>query len=119
MTDKRQIRYNEVTDSLSAQEFSYYVNPAARGLHRISGLNRLRGRKTYEAAAIAWAYYYKTCLLSSPTQMPLYLWLNLGLLVGALANSVRQRSLEPLKGLFSGWWKSLRGFKGQDYVATR
>src|SRR5438552_9889136 len=33
----------------SGREFAYYVNPAARGAHRVSPLNRLHGRRAYEA----------------------------------------------------------------------
>lgn len=86
-----------------SQKFRFAIAPTVRGIHNLSKENRLGLRNLYRAKCQFYSFFFRKNIVKTLPNVLAYLWVNLGLMLDALAKAISKQSLAPVLGILGGW----------------
>lgn len=97
-----------------AGPFRFGLAARARALHNVSPINRLNLRDFYFAKVQVYSTYFRRFVPKSALNWLAYLWVNLGLMLDALARAIMGDGWGAARGVWAGWQIARRGFQERE-----
>lgn len=87
----------------ASKKYRFAITPMARAVHNLSPFNRLGLRELYEAKFRYYEFFFRKNVAKTLPNVLAYLWVNLGLMLDALAKAISKQSPAPVLGILGGW----------------
>ncbi len=94
--------YSKAKDS-----FQFALAPAARALHNVSPRSRSGLKRAFENKCLGFIFIFSQHVEKNFLNRLAFMWRNLGIFIDAIVSSVSFKTLDPVKGVFLAWKKSL------------
>lgn len=91
----------------ASKYFKFALAPKAKALHNISQTSRHNARRAFEMKCSGFCYIFEKYVDKTLKNKLALLWRNVGFFIDALAKSALYKTLDPLKGAFSAWYKAI------------
>lgn len=102
-----------------ARGYKFALAPAARAVHNVSTVMRLKPKDFYTAKCQVYALYFQNYVDKNPTNYMAYAWVSIGLLLDAVAKSAVSRNLGPVSGVLKGWREVVKRIREADILSAR
>ncbi|MFH1798502.1 MAG: glycosyltransferase family A protein [Candidatus Omnitrophota bacterium] len=91
----------------ASKYFKFAIAPGAKALHNISQTSRHNTCRAFEMKCSGFCYIFEKYVDKTLKNKLAILWRNIGFFIDALIKSASYKTLAPLKGAFSAWYKAI------------
>lgn len=89
----------------ASKYFRFALAPQAKALHNISSVSRATLRRSFERKCSGFCYIFSRYIEKTFANRCAFFLRNTGFLIDALVKGVLYKTLDPLKGMCSAWYK--------------